>query len=433
MFNPSPLVRLALLAAATLALTSGIVAGTATVDPAQDAIPDGMARFEVIDAEGQPVSGAEIFMLEEERGRDWNLEERGIADQDWFTKVALLGRSVRTNMNGICEVPLWEDGMLVVAHKNGRYFARNFRSSGGPHECPLRTPTDVRVRLTDASGKPLTGGEVALRADDGIDQYDLTIAPMSTVDEVANLFAASEWVGELEAGSRLTLAQVGVFREVPTMEVDIEQPNPAVLTLTGRPTASLDLTIVDATAGGALRGELDVRVRAVRRDTDSSIEPPPLRRVTDTGQVTIPHVGLGLELIVELRRPNSETVTRIEMTGPMKAGEVLSKRIEYKERDVLLMARVLDAQGNPLSHDYIDVYFKTGNFLMKGEGAKTVRSRDDGRIQYPLVCRGRDAVQWAEVDFVREVLDLNLRLEHHWEVRVVTEAQIIDLGDITLK
>lgn len=433
MLSPSPLVRLALLAATTLALTTGMVAATATVAPTQDAIPDGMARFEVIDSVGQPVSNAELFLLEEARARDWNLEERGIAEQDWFTKVALLGRSVRTNMNGICEVPLWEGRMLVIAHRNGRYFSRNFRSGGGPHECPLRTSTDVRVRLTDASGKPLVGGEVALRADDGIDQYDLTIAPVSVVDEVANLFSAGEWTGEVEAGSRITVAQVGVFREVPAMEVDIEKLNPAVLTLTGRPTGSLDLTLVDATAGNALRGELEVSVRAVRRDNDTSVEPPSLLRVTETGQVTIPHIGLGLELILELRRPNSVTVTRIEMTGPKRAGEVLSKRIEYRERDVLLMARVLDAQGDPMSHDYIDVYFKTGNFLMKGEGARTVRTRDDGRIQYPLICRGRDAVQWAEVNFVREVEDMNIRLEHPWEVREVTEAQIIDLGDITLK
>lgn len=427
--------RLAVLTAVALGgLLASLPAADAARPVAQEGVPEGMARFEVLDAEGKPVSAAEIYMLRGDEARDWNLEQRGIPEQDWLTKVALLGEPVRTGANGGIDVELWEDGdMLVLAHRDGFFAGRAVRNRPGPHTLTLREKVPVRVRLTDASGQPLIGSEVALRANDGLDQYDLTTSPVSSLDNIANVFGALDYLEEQDAGSELSLVQVGVFRSVPKAEIDLESLPGSVVQLTGRPTGSLELTIVGAN-GQPLVGEIEVSVRAVREAGSAAEVPPPaLVRVTDTGSVTIPNVGLALDLELELRRPFSTTRTRIEMKGPRTAGESVPHRIEYAERDVLLRGRILNRSGEPMGDDFIDVYFKTGNFLLKGEGVQTVRTRDDGSIQFPLICRGRDAIQWAEVDFVREVEDTGVRMSRAWEVREVTEAGIIELGDLQLQ
>jgi len=427
-----------LAAAATVVLVGGLFASLPTADAAhpaaQDPVPEGQARIEVLDDLGKPVSAAEIFMLHGDQARDWNLEQRGIYEQDWLTKVALLGDTVRTGSNGTIDLPLWEEGdMLVLAHRDGRFAGRALKNRPGPHTLTLREAAPFRVRLTDASGQPLVGAEVALRANDGLDQYDLTTAPVSALDNIANLFGAVDYLDEQDAGSELSVVQVGVFRNVPSMEVDLESPPSGVVQLTGRPTGSLDLTLV-GTNGQPLVGEIEVSVRAVRDPGEAAAVPPPaLVRVTDTGAVTIPNIGLALDLEVTLRRPFSTTRTRFELKGPRTAGETVTHREEYRERDVLLRGRILDRSGEPMEHDFIDVYFKTGNFLLKGEGVQTVRTRDDGLIQFPLICRGRDAIQWAEVDFVRQVEDTGVRMSRAWEVREVTEAGVIDLGDLRLE
>lgn len=419
------------LLAAPLALVFG-ASDSSTAAHVQDSVPEGMARFEVLDAFGKPADSAEIYMIEEENATEWNLVQHGIIDQDWETKVALLGRTVRTRSDGTIDVPLWSDGMLVLAHRNGSYFGRRVRAEPGPHQLPLRDQVPLRVRLTDPSGRPLVGAHVALRTNDGLEKIDLTTAPVSSLGGCANLFGAADFAEEVGAGYRITVSQVGVFRTVPEMVVDLEALPDEPIQLAGRPTGSLDVKLVGAD-GKPLVGNVEVSVRIRRDDQVPEVETPPVVRVTDTGSMTIPNIGLGLELLLEVGRPYSSNRTQIVIDGPNSPNEPLAHTIEYEERDVLLRGRVLGKDGEPLAGEYVNVYYEVGNFLLKGKGVQTVRTRESGYVQFPLVCRGRNAIQHAKVEFVYEVEDLHTRHAAAWNVDTVTEAQVIELGDIELE
>lgn len=406
-----------------------VVTGPAVREVAQEKAIE--ARFEVRDENGGPVSVAEVVFVAEDAVKEWELEQRGIADQDWFTKVLLLGKAMRTDTNGQLVIPAFEGNILAIAHRDNRYWAENFNLKESPFQCALREVTPLRVRLTDQGGAALQG-EVALRASDGITAWDVASAPVSALDNIAHIFGADLYEEEIAAGYTFTVAQVGAFRNTPEVEVDLANPGDAPVQLKGLPTGAIDLTLNDVN-GQPVRGEIEVTISAVREPGQNRVPPPPVLRVTDTGKVLLPNVGLGVELEIAVKRPNAERATYYEVEGPKKAGEVVTRRVDYKENDVLLIGRLVDEQGVPLEFDYVDVVFKVGNFLVKGEGEITIRTRKDGRVQFPLICRGRDAIQNADVRFVRKVEDLNLHLEYHWATKTVTEAGIIDLGDMVMK
>jgi hypothetical protein len=395
----------------------------------QDAPPP--MRFEVRDANGVEVAGAGIYYVHESQVTEWHLQQRGIDTLDWYSKVALLGTAVRTDTKGRFEIPPFEGDILVIAHRDDRFWAENFSNTETPFECGLRQQTPLRVRLTDIGGAPLQG-EVALRATDGIESFDLTAGPLSPLDNLVHLFGAAEFEEEVAAGYEMTVVQVGVFRNVPSLAVDLENLPDEPVQLKGLPTGTIELSLFDP-AGKPLAGEAEVSIAVVRSGEERGTPPPPLVRVTNTGRVTLPNIGLGLPLEVAVKRPYSERAATYSIEGPKKAGEVVARRIDHKERDVLLVGRLVDEAGAPLVDEYIDVYFKTGNFLTKGEGVITVRSRADGSIQFPLVCRGRDAIQNADVRFVRQVEELHLLLEYRWVTTEVTEAGVVALGDMVMK
>jgi hypothetical protein len=406
-----------------------VVTGPAVREVAQEAAIE--ARFEVLDEHGAPISVAEVIWVPEAAVKEWELEQRGIEHQDWFTKVQLLGKAARTDTNGQLVIPSFEDDILVIAHRDNRYWAENFNLRESPFQCPLRMVTPLRVRLTEQGGAPLAG-EVALRASDGIEAWDVATAPASALDNIAHFFGADQYQEELDAGIAFTVAQVGVFRNTPEVEVDLASEQEAPIQLKGLPTGTIELAINDAN-GQPLRGEIEVSISAVREPGQNRVPPPPVLRITDTGKVTLPNIGLGVELEIAVKRPYAERSTLYAVEGPKKAGEVVARRVDYKEKDVVLLGRIVDEEGVPLEFDNVDVVFKVGNFLVKGEGEITIRTRADGRVQFPLVCRGRDAIQNADVRFVRKVERLSLHLEYHYAITTVTEAGIIDLGDIVMK
>jgi hypothetical protein len=406
-----------------------VVAGPAVREAAQENAIE--ARFEVLDENGAPISSAEIVWVPEDAVKEWELEQRGIEGQDWFTKVLLLGKTARTDTNGRLVIPPFEGDILVIAHRDNRYWAENFSLRESPFQCALRSVTPLRVRLTDQGGAALQG-EVALRASDGVEAWDVATAPLSALDNIAHFFGADQYEEELATGYSFTIAQVGVFKNTPEMEIDLASKQEAPVQLKGLPTGTIELSINDAN-GQPLRGEIEVTISAVREAGQNRVAPPPVLRVTDTGKVTLPHIGLGIELEIGVKRPYAERATLFEVEGPKKGGEVVKRTVDYKERDVVLIGRIIDEEGVPIEFDNVDVVFTVGNFLVKGAGEITIRTRKDGRVQFPLICRGRDAIQNADVRFVRKVERLNLHLEYHWATTTVIEAGIVDLGDMVLK
>ncbi|MEZ5979618.1 MAG: hypothetical protein R3F34_15575 [Planctomycetota bacterium] len=430
MLTSSAALRVAVLVP-VLSLPVALFAGSAAQQ--QGASP-GMCRIEVSNgSKGGLVPNAEVYFVPDDQVKAWQLQQAGIDDLDWCTKAVILGRTARTDHNGKLELPIWEGGMLMLAHRDDRWFGRHFDGGPGPMELPLVDEIAFKVRLTDKAGNSITNGVVALRASDGIEEYDLAHSPMSALDNVASFFKIDDFQEEEgAAGYAISVAQVGTFRRIPHVSIDLMDPPSSPIVLEGLPTSTLELDIVDQ-AGKPVRGEVEVLVKAKRNPDELEIEPPPVRRITDTGKVTIPNVGLGLDLEIEIKRPDSVSANRFEVKGPMEPGKPATHKWDYREKDVLLMGVVVDRDGEPMADTNIDIYFETGNFLTKGKGEWTVKTRADGRIQYPLVCRGRDAIQNAKVRFVRQVEQTGKYMEYQWSTDEVTQAGIIDLGTIQLK
>ena len=314
---------------------------------------EGLSLLVVDDADGAPVAGAEVFLLDPDEV-DRALWVSRI--QDMPDPVALareLGSRALTDARGRARHAWGGSGGLVAAQAGERAtFAFLKPDHEGTLTLRLESRARIEVRVVDANGQPVLDVPVLLRAhvEGGADfdyQKALTQGPDAAV-VFLDPGKSIEVDGEVPS-FRVSLGVPGVLKR--ERRVDFKRPRDEPLVLRLGKTAPLVVTVVNE------EGEvLDVtgQVEVLRQGT--------IRALTanlEHGQAVLAHVGLKGALTVVASLPGRGLTLRTETPGPAEAGVALAVRLTARPRPYVT-GRLLDSNGTAVGSGPYHLYFWSG-------------------------------------------------------------------------
>lgn len=206
--------------------------------------------------------------------------------------------------------------------------------------------------------------------------------------------------------------------------------------LAARPAAPVDIVLPRT---GSLRVELDatraapvtaatVVVEEVGSTDDTALpraRPTPMR----DGVARVPFVGLDLTFLVSVTVAGSTHPCQVEAKGPIGAGEERRVVVPLLSESRVLVARLLDAEGQPLPEVFFAVKSSARHRSSSSSSSSStvVRSDAEARVRFVGTDRfGGDAERLVELRQDERDLEVELPVPEPWP------AGETDLGDVRM-
>lgn len=408
----------------------------AAAKPTPPFVPDGYFLVTVADKEkGQPLVGAEVRSFAMRALDPLAMTSKGIGNpksesQDDIEVLAWYGDVATTNEKGEALLPYWEaDGRLTLTARHGNLFdQRNLKKDGKKFvDINARERGTVIVDLVDEGGLPLDAGGVVVQRIGAYDFEEIASAPVRD-NGTAVLDFLDRFKNRFDPTDKFAIAQLGLFNEPASRPIQI--PNsPNRVELPGQPVGSVELTFKganDQPVFGLMEVELSIKDAAENASRPVVVQ-------TDSGVVRFEHVGLGLTLNVQARRPGGDSVGELEVVGPTEAGQVVSSEFDAELTGLTIAGRLLWPDGTPLVREGVEYEFTRKSFFDAGVTRDLLRTRPDGSFQL-FKPHASTQVTWDEVivDLVWQDIDGGPRYTYTWS-KTSVPVGLENLGDITLE
>lgn len=397
----------------------------------------------------QPVANAEVFFL----GEAASERHRRAHNVTQWEAPELLGQSVRTDRDGIAQLPVANGRYLCAARTAGWFGFLVLKASPGDHTITLQPdePLQIVARQQQAPAQP------AARL------------PVFIYQEYRSGRAQELWRGVTDEHGRALVRHFQLLRRAPSSKqpepfrerfaaVALMPIAPAVLTeFVGRPSSSEPILLqvpptgqVSATltdhAGRPLLSPAKLHLAIAKHaPTDGAF---PLRgsallkfaeKPVGLAAVTLPLAPLHQDVRVSAQFPDSRSnAVSIATGGPKVAGEQVAVSIAPAAGHVVLAGRFLLPDGNPVANQQVSLTIWRADAVHDRAQAATIA---DG--QWDLVLDGIDqpARCWVAVRYLwqvqGEVVPEHFAEPETWlgcmvELPSYAPKQRIELGTITL-
>ncbi|MHC4375494.1 MAG: hypothetical protein ACYS26_02735 [Planctomycetota bacterium] len=417
-------------------LVDNVGSSEAAAKPTPPFVPDGFFLVTVADkAKGQPLVGAEIRSFPMRVIDPLALTSKGVGNpksevQDDIEILAWFGEVATTNEKGEALLPYWDaPGRLTLTARHGNLFdQRNLKKDGKKFvDINARERGTVIVDLVDESGLPLNDGGVVVQRIGAYDFEEITSAPVRD-NGTAVLDFLDRFKNRYEPSDTFAIAQLGLFNEPVARPIQIPG-SPKRLELPGQPVGSLELAFKganDQPVFGLMEVELSIKDAAENASRPVIVQ-------TDSGVVRFDHVGLGLTLDVQARRPGGDSVGELEVVGPTEAGQVVQAEFDAELTGLTITGRLLWPDGTPLVREGVTYEFTRRSFFDAGVTRDLVRTRPDGTFQL-FKPHASTQVRWDEVivDLSWQHLDGGPVYTYSWS-KTDVPIGLENLGDIVLE
>jgi|GEM_PF-1753868 len=311
-------------------------------------------RVTVIDEVGDPVEGAEVWIVDH---RSLRADVAVLASRitgDWVETAKAVAASIETtDANGLVRFPTAPTGGVLVAASKGSYFAALERRQigSGKFEITLRPRIPYRVHVVDSEGKPAVGVAVSLAIPRGEAIERLPASARTDEDGVAILhepppeaFAARR---DVDRGTvRLAVARIPAGSQ-PTAPVDPVGTGEIVLP----PCGTVEL-IASHSQFSQDHWKGVVQLFAAKNGSRSD---QTLAARFEGGRVTFKYVEVGIDLravavIVEeddpARRPVGAFSDRLE---PVELPGEVRGRVLLLDKGAMIEGNAVNAKGEPFA------------------------------------------------------------------------------------
>ena len=328
--------------------------------------------------DGRPAAGAELWYVrgdEVDRDLERRLEFEWAGRGRW---LAAFGHGARADARGEARFPRSQGAAVLAARGRSTYAELALDpAEPGPVELALAPDRVVRVRVLDAQGRPVERACVALREPG--ERHDFLRAASDAEGRAElHVLELAEWAAaRLRAqGARVVLSLPA--RELVEAPVDLDAPPEQELELCLPPTGSVEVVLVDE-RGAPWSGPAQVFAWISPTDVaelgDAWRGNVSYGRWTEDGRARFEHVGLGVELVLEVDRAGCADQIR-GTPGPTVAGERLHFEFALDPPLPALTARLLDEQRRPLARAEVRVSRPTQS--------GPAHTDDEGVVRLPL-------------------------------------------------
>lgn len=364
-------------------------------------------------ADRSPVAGAEVVVVDLDESRSEQLMEEffigatvdGILDQ--------FGTRHLTGSDGRVRVPMPREEALVAGRKDALFGLHNWDRSATLASVDRRVTIEVdeaaslRVRVTDENGRPAAGVPVALRVGAG-DFFSFDLLRASTgADGIGVIPRAAAFTAIFSPmdGGNFSAAIAAVLPAPVTVTVDIQNLPAEPVELRLPPTGSVRVSV--QTADGRPSTEPLLLALAKARDNpeddDDWLAPgmpgfDAAAQRTVNGEALFHHVGLGLPIQVSAVFPGAPMASIARAPGPQRAGEtvqlILVEELDYP----ILIARLVDAAGQPLAGQTVQVQLLLPDDERDWSNRHEQQTAADGSIRIGLIPVSEEeacvAIEW---------------------------------------
>jgi hypothetical protein len=399
-----------------------------------EAAPGGEAlELAVVDAAGAAVPSAEVWVLSDAGPGDVNVFGR--LDQ---VDALMTERGVRREADtaGRLKISAPSQAPTLVLASRGRLWGTEQidPDDEGPIQVELELDATLRARVIDSRDRPLAGVEIELVQKTEHWSNSMRTAETLGAEGVATFRHAQRTVRERGGGS--WYMGVSAMLETP-VEAALEPgalPT-EVVTLALPAVGAVEVRVFDDD-WSEFAGEATAALGIVREGEPRHISPfseirrPRVEHKVVNGVATFPHVALGHELEVLVRRGGSRVPTYAYGRGPAVAGEQRSLDVRLGADHPVALLRAVDAEGRPMADTALQVRVELN--------AQHIRSADDANVTTDASGRFKVDLDndWAEgTDRVmivtlgpREAPDATGEVDAGQRL----EPGINDLGDVVL-
>lgn len=313
------------------------------------------------------------------------------------------GQRFTCDAEGTARVPRVERDGLVACWQDGRFGVAAVTPAAKEVRLVLQPDQLVRVVVVDASGREAAGVPVALRLALGPTHLDV-LRRTTGADGTATLRHLHQYLvaGDSAAAQTYSVALSLPLSQPVGVPIDPLRPPEDLVRLRLPATGVIDVTLLD-TDGRVCRKSATVELQAVAvapgQVDELAAGARTFRVPVRGGRVEIPHVGIGLQLVVTARiagRPRASS--RYAGFGPRRAGERKRVTLRFKAADVTYEGRILDARGEPVVQETLRYRFRSPKAHNATIDAGSVATDAYGRFRITLPGGGRRFAQVLDLE-----------------------------------
>lgn len=373
----------------------------------------------VVDPDGQPVPGAEIFAMTATQIVELDRSEMDRMQRDRMGVIESHGERFVADRSGRAQIEYDTDALIITGRGPG--LVGSFAGKpevGETLRLQLAVDITLRVQVVDDAGAPAAGVHVLVQPDQDVAETYPHVLGRTGPDGLLEARSLQEYCpyrGRLRLSAGL-FAPKGEPLVVDTDDLPEEDP---VLRLP--PSGSLRLQVVDG-EGRPYRPTSDGEAFL---SLASHAGPVPESRLLDrqvtcqldeNATVVLEHVQLDRQIAIFYQ---SLPGGRIVFAGPTRAERSMVKELAIDADKVVLKGRAHTEDGKPLSGAFLTARINGDRW---GQG---LRSDRDGRIQW-----GLNQVQpGKEIELTIDTKLTSTPLSYR--TRLLTKAGVHDLGDLT--
>lgn len=361
-------------------------------EPAAAPTPEnGMRVLVVSAATGEPLPGAEVLYIDEDRVDESEAQRSMMEGGDIEAVFERFGMSYRAGEDGEALVPRPRGGAVVAGRTaDGFGFAQVRAGAREPVRLELIVGSDVLVQVVDGAGRPLEGILVAVRMREHGFHQDLWPAVSQGPEGIARVTRLAEMVSVMEGDGDLYVALPYPLPEAVELQLDPEDLPREPVTLAMPPTGAVEV-LVQGPHGEPVTGELAVMIGPAPeegeeddfRDVRARPGPGTVLFVED-GRALFPHVGLGMRLRVTAARPTGGGDASVDGAGPVEPGQQVTLTLPFAVEDRLLAGRILIGEEEPLAEENLRYHLRTEGPQGSSRRGGSLRTDPEGRFELRL-------------------------------------------------
>jgi hypothetical protein len=304
----------------------------------------------VVDADGgEALPFAEVIVLDMGMVDESTFQMEMMQQPDFETVFAHFGVVYPTDKTAQVRIPFPEGELLLAGRTDTHFdFSMSIEASEEEMELAIKRVALLRIHVVDEQGLPVEGAPVGLRMKQDEFSQDM-MRNFTNEDGWTNLRLFNLLLERLPADGTYA-ALLGLFEKPVEQLVDLHELPKEGVELVMPKTGSLTVTVVDQ-QGAPLEEYVGVLLNIVDgeagpQEFDPEVQPE-LVDTTRTGHLTIPAVGLGLDIHVKATSMNEILSGSQTIKGPTASNPHVSVEITVGMEAAVIMGRLVNEEGKP--------------------------------------------------------------------------------------
>lgn len=304
----------------------------------------------VVDADGgELLPFAEVIVLDMGVLDESTFQMQMMQQPDFETVFAHLGVVYSTDKSAKVMIP-FPEGELILAGRTDTHFdfSMSTETADDEVELAIKHVALLRVHVIDENGADVEGAPVGLRIKQDIFKQDM-MRNFTAEDGWTNLRLFQLLLDRLPADGTF-VAIMGLFQEPIEKLVDLQELPEDGVELVMPESGSMTVTVVDE-EGNPVEDYLGIMLNIVDPDPgprmDEEIDQADFVDTTQTGTLTIPRIGFGLDITVKATSINEILTGTVVVEGPTRSHPHVDVQVTISMEASVIKGRLVNAEGKP--------------------------------------------------------------------------------------